>query len=144
METGSVPILDPHTLDFLSHGSEQTQRYGLRLGELLEPGDVVCMSGPLGAGKTCLANGIGRGFGVTDPLTSPTFTLMNEYRRPGDGPVLVHVDCYRLSGSLEALDAGLGEYLDGRYVVLIEWPERVTQILPPERLSIALRQIGET
>ncbi len=139
-----MPILDPHTLDFLSHGSEQTQRYGIRLGELLVPGDVICLSGPLGAGKTCLANGIGRGFGVDEPLRSPTFTLMNEYRRAGDGRALVHVDCYRLSGSLEALDAGLGEYLDGPFVVLIEWPERVAGILPADRLWITLRQIGET
>src|SRR5687768_10234172 len=93
-----VPILDPHTLDFLSHGPEQTQRYGVRLGELLAPGDLVCLAGQLGAGKTNLANGIGRGFGIDEPLTSPTFTLVNEYRRPGDGRTLVHVDAYRLSG----------------------------------------------
>ncbi len=139
-----MPILDQHSLDFLSHGAEQTQRYGVRLGELLLPGDLVCLSGPLGAGKTCLANGIGRGFGVDEPLRSPTFTLLNEYRRPGDGAVLVHGDCYRLSGSREALDAGLGEYLDGPYVVLLEWPERVREILPPDYLWITLREIGET
>ena len=73
-----MPILDPHTLDFLSHGAGQTQRYGVRLGELLEPGDLVCLNGALGAGKTCLSNGIGRGFGIAEPLTSPTFTLANE------------------------------------------------------------------
>lgn len=139
-----MPILDAHTLDFLSHGAEQTQRYGVRLGELLESGDVLCLSGALGAGKTCLANGIGRGFGIAEPMTSPTFTLMNEYRRPGDGQLVVHVDCYRLADGREALDAGLGEYLDGSCVVLIEWPERVADILPQERLWIALREIGET
>lgn len=124
-----MPILDQHTLDFLSHGPEQTLRYGVRLGELLAPGDLVCLAGQLGAGKTCLANGIGRGFGVAGPMTSPTFILMNEYRRP-DGKTLVHADCYRMSGGVEALNAGLGEYLDGPYVVLIEWPERVANVLP--------------
>jgi tRNA threonylcarbamoyladenosine biosynthesis protein TsaE len=138
-----VPILDQHTLDFLSHGPEQTLRYGVRLGELLVPGDLICLAGQLGAGKTCLANGIGRGFGVPGPMTSPTFILMNEYHR-ADGKGLVHVDGYRLSGGREALDAGLGEYLDGPYVVLIEWPERVADALPDERLWITLREIGET
>lgn len=139
-----MPILDPHTLDFLSHSAGQTQRYGVRLGELLEPGDLVCLNGGLGVGKTCLSNGIGRGYGIAEPLTSPTFTLINEYRRPGDGQTIVHVDCYRLAGSREALDAGLGEYLDGSYVVLMEWPERVAEMLPAERLWITLRVIGDT
>ena len=106
-----MPILDPHTLDFLSHGAGQTQRYGVRLGELLEPGDLVCLSGGLGAGKTCLSNGIGRGFGIAEPLTSPTFTLMNEYRRPGDGRTIVHVDCYRLA--VVIYDAETGEPVTG-------------------------------
>jgi tRNA threonylcarbamoyladenosine biosynthesis protein TsaE len=138
-----MPILHEQTLDFLSHSPEQTQRYGVRLGELLVPGDVICLAGPLGAGKTSLANGVGRGFGIAEPLTSPTFTLMNEYRRAGDGRVLVHVDCYRLADAREAEDAGLGDYLDGPYVVAIEWPERVAPLLPPDRLWITLRLIGE-
>jgi hypothetical protein len=76
-----VPVLDANTLDVLSHGADQTQRLGSRLGELLQPGDVVCLAGDLGSGKTTLAQGIVRGWGALTAATSPTFVLVNEYPR---------------------------------------------------------------
>lgn len=139
-----MPILDERTLDFMSHSAAQTHRLGVRLGELLRSGDLICLSGDLGTGKTTFAAGVGRGWGATQPVTSPTFILVNEYPRPGDGLTLYHVDCYRVENAREALDFGLAEILDSPGAVLIEWAERIQAVLPRERLWIALRHVGDT
>jgi tRNA threonylcarbamoyladenosine biosynthesis protein TsaE len=138
-----MPILEENELDVVSHSPDQTQRFGERLGTFLEAGDVVCLQGDLGAGKTCIAQGIGRGIGVTDPITSPTFTLVSEYRAPVRGLVLYHVDVYRLSNPVEeTLSSGLDEYFEGNGVCLIEWADRVEAALPRDRLWIRLRHMG--
>jgi tRNA threonylcarbamoyladenosine biosynthesis protein TsaE len=134
-----MPILDEHTLDLISHSPAQTLRFGARLGALMETGDVVCLEGELGAGKTCLAQGIGQGMGVVEPITSPTFTLVAEHYPPSSAPVLYHIDLYRLeSPVIEALSFGLDEYLLGDGVCVIEWADRVGPALPAERLWIML------
>ncbi len=136
------PILDAHSIECPSHSPEQTRRLGVRLGELLRAGDLVCLEGALGAGKTCLAQGIGRGCGVADSLISPTYTLIHEYQRPQDDFFLFHVDLYRISGAQEALGLGLGDYVDDESAVtLIEWPERARELLPKQRLWISIRHI---
>ncbi|MDY7040706.1 MAG: tRNA (adenosine(37)-N6)-threonylcarbamoyltransferase complex ATPase subunit type 1 TsaE [Chloroflexota bacterium] len=135
------PILNESTLDFISHSPAQTRRIGVRLGTLLGSGDVLCLVGELGAGKTCLIQGLGRGLGVEGPITSPTFTLMNEYRHARDGLTFYHIDLYRVSDVREALDFGLDEYLYGEGVCAIEWAERVESALPRERLWIALSHL---
>lgn len=137
-----MPILDEHTLDFISHSSDQTRRFGLRLGHLLQAGDIVCLEGDLGTGKTCLAQGIGQGMGIVDPITSPTFTLIAEYRPPSPTPPLYHIDMYRLDKAVdEALALGLDDYLLGDGVCLIEWADRILPALPDERLWITLRHL---
>ncbi len=136
------PILDAHSVECPSHGPEQTQRLGVRLGELLRAGDVICLEGALGAGKTCLAQGIGRGCGVTEWLISPTFTLIHEYRQPRNGTALYHVDLYRVSSAQEALMLGLDDYLDDpSAITVIEWPEQIIELLPEDRLWISIRPI---
>lgn len=137
-----MPILNERTLEFLSHSPEQTRRLGVRLGELLKPGDVICLAGDLGSGKTTLAQGIARGWGSLDPVTSPTFVLINEYRR-ADTARLYHFDAFRLSGVAEADALGLRELLANGGPVLIEWPERVAAALPSQRLWISLRWVDE-
>jgi tRNA threonylcarbamoyladenosine biosynthesis protein TsaE len=138
-----MPILDAHTLDFISHSPDQTRRFGARLGALLQPGDVVCLEGDLGTGKTCLAQGIGQGLGVVEPITSPTFTLIAEYRPPAPAPVLYHIDLYRLSDPVaEALALGLDDYLVGDGVCLVEWADRIEPILPAGRLWVTLRHVA--
>ena len=132
-----MPILDAHTLDFWSHSPEQTVRFGARLGELLRPGDLVTLSGELGAGKTTFIGGLSRGWGSSDQVTSPTFVLVNEYRRP-DGLRLWHLDAYRLGSGQEALDLGLDDLLAGDGLVVVEWPERIAAVLPEERLRLQL------
>ena len=135
-----MPILDQHKLDFISHSTEQTQRFGLRLGALLRAGDLVCLEGQLGTGKTCLAQGIGQGMGIVESITSPSFTLVNEYRPPPPAPILYHIDLYRLDAPMnEALGFGLTEYLAGDGVCLIEWADRIGSGLPRQRLWISLR-----
>ena len=136
------PILDQHALDFISHSTGQTRRLGARLGRLFDGGELVLLVGDLGTGKTCLVQGIGRGLGITEYVTSPTFTLVNEYR--GTQLSLYHVDLYRIANVKATLTFGLDEYLYGEGVCAIEWPECVRQIWPEEYLLIHLRHIDET
>jgi tRNA threonylcarbamoyladenosine biosynthesis protein TsaE len=136
------PILDANSIECPSHSPEQTRRLGVRLGELLRAGDLICLEGALGAGKTCLAQGIGRGCGVAESLISPTFTLIHEYQRPQDGLSLYHVDLYRIADVQEALGLGLADYVDDESAVtLIEWPERAKALFPEERLWILIRHV---
>ncbi|MFL7793008.1 MAG: tRNA (adenosine(37)-N6)-threonylcarbamoyltransferase complex ATPase subunit type 1 TsaE [Anaerolineae bacterium] len=134
-----TPILDDHTLEFVSRSPEQTQRLGARLGALLKGGEVICLEGSLGSGKTCLAQGIGRGWGVSQTLTSPTFVLVREYVRPGDTVMLYHVDLYRISGMEEALTLGIDEFLGDKHAIyIIEWAERSRPLVPEEHMWVQL------
>ncbi len=139
-----MAILDRWTIDFVSSSVEQTTRLGVRLGELLQVHDLLCLSGELGAGKTALARGIGRGWGTGLRVTSPTYTLVNEYPRLADGRILYHVDCYRLEETGSWQTVGLEDVLDGQGAVMVEWPERIEAILPEDRLWIALSYVSET
>lgn len=117
---------------------EKTETFGRILGRILEPGDVITLQGPLGAGKTALTQAIARGLGV-DPriyVTSPTFSLLHEYQ--GRIP-LYHMDLYRLAGEDDIESLGFTEYLFGNGVTVIEWPERLGHLMPAERLEIELR-----
>ncbi len=136
-----MPILDPNTLESFSRSPEQTRRLGMRLGALLLAGDVICLQGNLGAGKTTFTQGMAQGWGSLDSVTSPTFVLVNEYRRP-DGRRLFHLDAYRLesAGEAEELDPDI-MLVEGPLV--IEWPERVEAILPNERLWVNLAYVSE-
>jgi tRNA threonylcarbamoyladenosine biosynthesis protein TsaE len=137
-----APILDEHTVDLVSRSADQTRRLGIRLGELLGDGAVICLTGELGTGKTCLVQGVGTGLGVVDRITSPTFTLINEYR--GGRLTLYHVDLYRIVDAKAALAFGLDDYLYGEGVCAIEWAERVREAWPDELLLVSLRHIDET
>lgn len=138
-----TPILNEKSLEFLSRSPEQTRRLGARLGQLLEGGETICLQGPLGAGKTVLAQGIGRGWGATDPLISPTFVLMRQHHRPAGDAILLHVDFYRLEDAEDAWSLGLEDWLEGPDVVtVVEWPDRAPELLPEERLWIRLEPGG--
>jgi tRNA threonylcarbamoyladenosine biosynthesis protein TsaE len=136
-----MPILDARTLDFFTRSPEQTRRMGARLGALLQTGDILCLSGDLGAGKTTLVQGIASGWGSLDNVSSPTFVLVNEYRRP-DGHCLYHLDAYRLANWLEADDLDL-ERMEESGPLVIEWPERIKEVLPPERMWVSLRWMAD-
>jgi tRNA threonylcarbamoyladenosine biosynthesis protein TsaE len=114
---------------------EETRAMGRALAGFLGPRDVVSLTGDLGAGKTTFVQGAAEGLNVTEPVLSPTFTLVRRYR--GTLPVY-HLDVYRLERLQEALDVGLDEILDEGAVVFIEWGDAIDPLLPPERLQIEL------
>jgi tRNA threonylcarbamoyladenosine biosynthesis protein TsaE len=135
-----MPILDPHSLEFISRNAEQTRRVGMRLGARLAARDVVCLSGDLGSGKTTLVQGIASGWGSSDAVSSPTFVLVNLYRRH-TGERLYHLDAYRLSGPREAEDLDLEAMLESG-ILVVEWAERIRAALPDEHLWISLRWVS--
>ena len=125
-----------------SHDAAETIEFGRQLAASLQPGDVVAMTGDLGAGKTCLVKGIAAGLRVTQAVTSPTFTLIHEYR---DGRLPVyHVDLYRLDSVRQAQAIGLEEYLAGDGVTIIEWAEKIAELLPANTRWIKMKVTGET
>lgn len=115
----------------------ETAALGEKLGGLLQSGDVICLTGVLGAGKTCFAQGVARGLGVSEAVNSPTFTLIKEYR--GRLP-FYHIDVFRLSGAGEMEDLGYEEYFYGEGVTLVEWADRILPLLPSERLDLLLSE----
>lgn len=135
------PILEPNMLDFISHSEAQTRRLGARLAPLLTPGDVLALVGNLGSGKTRWIQGVCEGLGITDPVISPTFTLINEYQ--GRYPVY-HIDLYRLADTSEFATFGLEDYLYGFGISLIEWADRAKNLLPAEYLTVELYHLEET
>ncbi len=119
---------------------EETQALGRRLSAFLAAGDTVCLWGELGAGKTCLVQGICEGLSVRQDVVSPSFTLVNEY----DGRVPVaHLDFYRLTGEVDLEQLGYNDLFDGERIVLIEWPERAAGALPRERIDVKMRWIDD-
>ena len=125
----------------ITSSPEQTWRIGEMLGALLGPGDIVCLYGDLGAGKTSLSYGIALGLEVKEQyITSPTFTFVNEYE--GRVP-FYHIDLYRLKDPEELENIGFEEYLGSDGVTVIEWAERVEDELPGERLSVYLNYVDE-
>lgn len=120
---------------------DETRRLGERLGRLLKDGDIICLHGELGAGKTSFTQGIAKGMDVAKAfITSPTFVLVNEYK--GAVP-LYHIDLYRLNNIDEIEGIGLTEYLKGKGVTVIEWAEKADGLLPEESLSVHLENSGE-
>ena len=136
-----MSILESYTVEFVSHSSDETRRIGARLGASLLTGDVICLQGDLGAGKTTFVQGVAQGWGSMDSVSSPTFVLVNEYRRAGQS-ILFHMDAYRLGSVLEAEQLDLDSMLaDG--ALLIEWPERIDGLVPAQHLWINLDHKGE-
>ena len=134
------PIIDQHSIDFISHSAEQTRRLGERLGELLTGGDLLFFVGDLGSGKTCMIQGIGRGLGIETPITSPTFTLINEYVGRFR---FYHIDLYRIENVQEVFSFGLDDYLYGDGICAVEWAERADALWPQEHLLVRPRYIDE-
>jgi tRNA threonylcarbamoyladenosine biosynthesis protein TsaE len=128
-------------LNFTSHSPESTQNLGRRLGELAMPGDVYLLQGQLGAGKTCLTQGIAWGLGIEEYAASPSFVIMRElYGRLN----LYHIDLYRLDNIEESLDLGLDDYFYGKGVCVVEWPEKAMSILPAKHLLVKIDYLSDT
>ena len=136
-----MPNLNSKTIVFSSRSADQTRHIGTRLGAVLQAGDEICLQGDLGAGKTTFVQGVARGWGSQDSVSSPTFIIVNEYGRD-DSSRLFHMDAYRLDSALEAEQLDLDTMLaDG--ALLLEWPERIDGLVPEEHLWINLDHKGE-
>lgn len=125
---------------FESRSPEETQRIGAALAEALRAGDVVATMGELGAGKTCFLQGLIRGLGVTEPVTSPTFVLLNQYR--GRLPVY-HLDAYRTQSHTELLDLGVEELFYGDGVTVVEWADKLLPLLPTHTITVRISGVGD-
>ena len=128
-------------IDLTSHSPEQTQKIGVRIGELALPGDVFLLSGSLGAGKTCLTQGIAWGLNIKEYALSPTFVIVREMH--GRLP-LYHIDLYRLDNIDEIEDLGLDDYLYGKGACVVEWAEKALSLLPDEHLLIQIDFLSDT
>jgi tRNA threonylcarbamoyladenosine biosynthesis protein TsaE len=119
---------------------EETEDLGAELSAKLSPNDVVALYGSLGTGKTCFVKGMARGLSVTQPVKSPSFSIINEYT--GEIP-LFHIDFYRLEKPAEIEDTGWREYLDSGGIVVIEWADRVKNMLPYKRIDVYFEILGK-
>ncbi len=128
-------------MEFITHSPEETERIGAALGKILPAGTIVAYRGDLGAGKTAFTRGLARGLGYTQPVTSPTYTIVNEYL--GGRLPLFHFDMYRLSGSDDLWDIGWEDYLDRNGICAVEWSERVTDAME-NATWVTIEKCGES
>ena len=126
------------TKEYTTAGEEQTEALGVRLGQLIQPGAVIAYTGDLGAGKTAFTRGLARGLGIPDRVTSPTFTIVNEYE--GGRLPLFHFDMYRLGSADELFDIGWEDYLRRGGVCAVEWSENVEEALEEDAVRVDIRR----
>ena len=124
---------------FETHSPEETEDVGRRLAETVSPGDIVCLNGELGAGKTVFVKGFAKGLGVEEPVVSPTFTIVQEYRE-GRLP-LYHFDVYRIEDPEEMEEVGLDEYFYGGGVSVVEWAGLIAEMIPDTAKKILIERI---
>ena len=127
--------------EYTTHSPAETIALGRMIGERLRGGDCIAYVGGLGAGKTTMTRGIAAGLGLDDDVTSPTFTLVNEYR--GRGLSLCHFDMYRITNTDDLETTGFFDYMDGDTVLAVEWSENIKEALPPETVFISLERISD-
>jgi tRNA threonylcarbamoyladenosine biosynthesis protein TsaE len=128
------------TIEKISSSAEETKKFGSKLAGSLRKGDVVALVGPLGSGKTCLVQGICAGLGVKEFVTSPSFVIINQY--PGRFWVY-HFDLYRLKDRKELMDLGYEEFFYDNGICLIEWAEKVKELLPQKRIKISMKIVSK-
>ncbi len=127
--------------EIITHSPEETQKIGVSIGEMAQPGDNFLLVGSLGAGKTCLTQGIAWGLNIEEYAASPSFVVVRELK--GRLP-LYHIDFYRLENLEEIAELGLDDYLYGKGVCVVEWAEKGLSLLPPEHLLIEIDYLGDT
>lgn len=128
-------------IELVSHSPEQTRQLGEKIGQLAQAGDVILLSGELGAGKTCLTQGIAWGLGIQEYALSPTFVIMREMH---GRLTLYHIDLYRLDNIEESIDLGLDDYLYGQGICVVEWAEKALSIMPRNHLLIEISYLSDT
>ncbi len=136
-----MAVIDQGSFEVISRSPEQTRRVGMRLGELLQRGDVIGLEGDLGSGKTTFVQGLASGWGSLDPVSSPSYVIVNVYRRLDEGK-LFHLDAYRLQDAEEAEDLDILTMIEEGPLV-VEWADRIKEALPERHLWISMRWIAE-
>ena len=127
-------------MEFITHSPKETEQLGQKLGQILPAGTVIAYRGDLGAGKTAFTRGLARGLGIADPVTSPTYTIVNEYvsgRLP-----LFHFDMYRLHSADDLFDIGWDDYLERGGICAVEWSENVAEAME-DAITVTIQKIGE-
>lgn len=126
----------------LTHNEAETEAFSAAVAKTLKPGSVIALTGDLGAGKTVFARGFARALGITETVSSPTYTIIQEYKTP-DGRDFFHLDLYRINDEYSALGFGVDEYLDDPEAYsLVEWPERIAGIMPSHTIKVNIRHLG--
>lgn len=128
-------------MEFITNSPEETEKIGAAIGKIIPAGTVLAYRGDLGAGKTAFTRGLARGLGFTEAVTSPTYTIVNEYL--GGRLPLFHFDMYRLSSADDLFDIGWEDYLSRGGVCAVEWSEQVEDALPPESIRVTFRRRPE-
>jgi len=132
---------------FISRNPEQTMKFAEKLIQQIQHGAVICLKGDLGAGKTIFVKGLARGLGITELITSPTFVLMKKYniriRNKAKNRKLYHIDCYRLKNSNDLLSLGFKSWVKNDNIIVIEWGDKVRDILPKNRINIKISIVDE-
>ena len=128
-------------MEFITNSPEETEKIGAAMGRIIPAGTVLAYRGDLGAGKTAFTRGLARGLGFTEAVTSPTYTIVNEYL--GGRLPLFHFDMYRLSSADDLFDIGWEDYLDRGGVCAVEWSENVREALPPDAVTVTIARCPE-
>ncbi len=127
----------------ISNSEQETELLATKIAQSLPVGSILALHGNLGAGKTVFSRGFARGLGITEPVSSPTYTIIQEYQLD-DNNIFYHMDLYRIDNSISALGFGIDEFFaDAQGYSLIEWPERISDILPPHTIHLQLTVTGE-
>ena len=128
-------------MEWKTHSGSETAKVAAEIAKMITPGAVLCLRGEMGAGKTVFTTGLCRALGVSDYVTSPTFTVVNEY--DGNALRVYHFDMYRIEDEDELLEIGFEEYLAAGGVCVIEWPQNVEGALPRHRMEVQIAKCGE-
>jgi tRNA threonylcarbamoyladenosine biosynthesis protein TsaE len=136
-------ITEPCLTEYICASPEETEALGEFFAQNLRPGSVIALRGGLGAGKTCLVKGLARALSITESITSPTYTIVSEYKASlkGEALPLYHIDAYRLNGDEDFENTGAGDYI-GKGISVIEWSERIPRSIPDDAIIIEIEIIG--
>ncbi len=124
---------------YISQSAEETRKWAEEYAKSLRAGDVVLLDGEMGAGKTVIAQGIARGLGIFENVTSPTYAYVNSYEDR-----LFHFDCYRICSERQAFELGFADYFEQNAICLVEWSENIQGLLPPDCKRVTVKKCGET
>lgn len=128
---------------FITKSADETEELANEFSREVKPGTVIALHGDLGAGKTVFSRGFARGLGITEPVSSPTYTIIQEYKLPRGG-WFYHLDLYRIQDTAAALAFGADEYLQDEFSIsLLEWAERIPSLLPPDTIHVRIKHISE-